>query len=87
MAPLFVPPISIATAQATGAVTSIKAIPTPKYMIANKLSLTKEAVMIQIPATNKPTIGTMRRPHFLPHLKQALSLIQPPVKQPIAANK
>ena len=84
MAPLLVPPISMATAHATGAVTSIKAIPTPKYMIANKLSLTKEALMIQIPATNKPTMGTMRRPHFLPHRKQALSLIQPPVKQPIA---
>ena len=85
--PLLSPPKSMATAQATGAVRSIKAIPIANPMIANMLSVTKEALIIQIPDTNKPTIGTILRPHFFPHFKQALSLNHPPVKQPNAANK
>ena len=85
--PLFNPPRSMATAQATGAVTSMNAIPIPKAIMAIVLSATNDAPIMHNPDTNKPIIGTILLPHFLPYFNTALSLSHPPLKQPNPANK
>ncbi len=51
------------------------------------LSFILAAQIIQMPATNNPIIGTMRLPHFFPHLLHAPSLSQPPLKHPTIPNK